>query len=371
MSKRDYYDVLGVNKNATDEEIKKAYRKLARKYHPDVNKEAGAEEKFKEVQHAYDILSNEDNRANYDRFGHAGEQAGFGGAGGGFGEGFGGFGGFEDIFSSMFGGGRRTRSNPNGPRRGSDLQKTLIIDFEDSIFGNAKTFEITLDEKCGKCDGTGAESQKDIEKCNKCNGTGTIVVEQATMFGRVQTQKTCPSCGGKGKKIKNPCKACSGSGIVANKKKISLKVPKGIKSGEQVVMRGRGDSGINGGQSGDLYILFQVKAHSKFKRYNNDIASMHSITYLQAVLGDTIEVPTMHGNVKLKIPAGTQFGTDFRLKGYGIKGYKGSKDTDHYVKINIEVPKKLSIKEKELYNQLQNLENDNEKKSSFFSKKRK
>ncbi len=378
MSKRDYYEALGVNKGATDDEIKKAYRKLARKYHPDVNKEEGAEEKFKEVQHAYDILGDPNKRANYDRFGHAGEQAGFGGGGGfeGFSDfgGFGGFGGgFEDIFSSIFGGGGRSkrRPNPNAPRRGSDMQKTIIITFEDAVFGNSKVFEIDVHEKCAKCDGIGASSKNDVKTCTKCNGRGTIIVEQQTMLGRMQTETNCNACGGKGKTITNPCNTCSGIGIVKNRKKIELKVPVGIDTGEQVLMRGKGNAGINGGPNGDLYIMFHVRPHEHFKRIENDIYSEFHISYFQAALGDSVEIPTLHGDVKLKIPSGTQSGTDFRIKGYGIKGYKGKKDTDHYVKVKILTPKKITDKEKELYEEILTIEKGSHKKSIFGKKKKK
>ncbi len=378
MSKRDYYEALGISKDASDDEIKKAYRKLARKYHPDVNKEQGAEAKFKEVQHAYDILGDPNKRANYDRFGHAGEQAGFGGGGGGFEGfsdfgGFGGFsGGFEDIFSSIFGGGgSRRASNPNAPRRGSDMQKTLIITFEDAVFGRSKRFEMDVHEKCGTCNGTGAKSKEDVKTCSKCNGRGKIIVEQQTMLGRMQTETKCSSCGGKGKTISNPCNTCSGVGIVKNRKTIELKVPAGINTGEQVLMRGKGNAGINGGPNGDLYIMFQVKPHSSFRRVGNDIYSEHNISYFQATLGDVVEIPTLHGNVKLKIPSGTQSGTDFRIKHYGIKEFKGGKDTDHYVKIKIVTPKKLSDREKELYEELRAIESGEEKKGLFGKKKKK
>ena len=253
MSKRDYYEVLGVEKSASQAEIRKAYRRLSKQYHPDINKDEGAEDKFKEIAEAYEVLSDEQKRSQYDQFGHAGPQ-GFGGGGSGFGSDFGGFSGFEDIFSSFFGGGGGGRRDPNAPRQGSDLQYTMSITFEEAAFGKETTIEIPRDEVCETCDGSGAKAGTTPEKCTQCNGRGEVNIEQETPFGRIVNRRTCPGCQGKGKIIKDKCRTCHGEGKVKKRKKISVKIPQGVDDGQQMRLSGQGEPGINGGPAGDLYV---------------------------------------------------------------------------------------------------------------------
>ncbi len=346
--KRDYYEVLGITKGASDDEIKKAYRKMAKKYHPDVNKDPGAEEKFKEVNEAYEVLSDPQKKATYDQFGHAGmDGASFGG--GGFGAG--GFGGFEDIFGSFFGGGfggqRRAQS---GPRKGNDRFMQMRIDFMDAIFGKTETVTLEVDEQCSECLGSGAKSKSDIETCSTCHGTGRVVTQQRTAFGVFQNESVCPDCHGTGKKIKNKCPKCNGKGYEHKRVKLDIKIPAGIQSGQQVRVPNKGERGINGGPNGDLYIEIIVARHKNFVREGNDIRISIPISVVDATLGCEVDVPTVYGDVSLKIPAGTQHGTQMRLKGKGVKSQRGQ--GDQYVEVRLEVPTKLSRDEKELYEKL-------------------
>jgi len=344
MSKRDYYEVLGLSKGASADEIKKAYRKLSKQYHPDLNKEEGAEAKFKEIAEAYEVLSDDQKRARYDQFGHEDPSAGFGG--GGFG-GAGGFGGFEDIFSSFFGGGGR-RQDPNAPRKGDDLQYRMNISFEDAVFGKETEIEIPKEENCETCNGSGAKPGTTPQSCSHCNGAGTINQSVDTPFGRMVNKRTCPSCRGAGKIIVDKCTTCRGDGKVQKRKKIKVTIPAGVDDGQQLRVSGQGEPGYNGGPAGDLYIVFTVKRHEQFERDGDDIYFELKLTFPQASLGDEIEVPTIHGKVKLKIPAGTQSGAQFRLKDKGVKNVHGYGTGHQYVIVKVVTPTKLTEKQKQL-----------------------
>ncbi|MFD0768059.1 molecular chaperone DnaJ [Bacillus sp. CGMCC 1.60114] len=345
MSKRDYYEVLGVSKSASKDEIKKAYRRLAKKYHPDVSTEENAIEKFKEVQEAYEVLSDDSKRAQYDQFGHADPNQGFGGFGGGdFGGGF----GFEDIFSSFFGGGGGRRRDPNAPRQGADLQYQVSLNFEESISGKEMDIEIPVEDPCDTCNGSGAKPGTSKETCKLCSGTGQVSVEQNTPFGRIVNRQACRQCSGTGQIIKDKCTTCHGSGKVRKRKKINVKIPAGIDNGQQIRVTGKGEAGINGGPAGDLYVVVRVKDHEFFHREGDDIICEMPLTFAQAALGDEVEVPTVHGKVKLKIPAGTQTGTEFRLKGKGAPNVRGYGQGDQYVVVRVVTPTKLTSHQKEL-----------------------
>ena len=377
MAKRDYYEVLGVSKSASDLEIKRAYRKLAKQYHPDVSIEENAEEKFKEVQEAYDVLSDEQKRAAYDQFGHAGAE-GFGGQGGfgGFG-GFGGAGGFEDIgdiFESMFGGGfggfggGASRRNPNAPQRGNDLQQSITISFEEAAFGTTKEISVNREEECTKCGGSGARSKDDVVTCSRCSGSGRVTEIQNTILGRVQTQTVCPDCRGAGKTIKHKCDACHGRGTVNKTKTIEVKVPAGIDDGQQIRLSGQGEAGRNGGPSGDLYVAFRVLPHDFFVRDGYDLRCEIPISFSQAALGAEVEVPTLNGKVVLKVPEGTQPGTEFRIRNKGIKYINREMTGDIYVKVKLVVPKKLNHGQRELLHEFDQLE---DKSGSIWDKLKK
>ncbi|WP_027338647.1 molecular chaperone DnaJ [Halonatronum saccharophilum] len=344
MAKRDYYDILGVSKGANNKEIKRAYRKLSRKYHPDVSKEENAEEKFKEIAEAYEVLSDEQKRARYDQFGHAGvgDDAGFGG--GGFNGG--GFGGFDDIFDMFFGGGGRRQKN--GPRKGADLRYNMTIDFEEAAFGAEKEITIPRTESCSECGGSGAKSDSDVESCAKCNGTGEVNFRQNTPFGQVVQSRTCDRCNGNGKFVKNPCSECNGKGEVRKRRKVSVNIPAGVDSGSRLRVSGEGEGGKNGGPAGDLYIVLNVRSHKIFERRRNDILCEVPISFIQATLGDEIQVPTLDGKVKFTIPEGTQPGTSFRLKGKGIPYLNRSGRGDQHIKVKVVIPKKLNQKQKNI-----------------------
>ncbi|MDH6367444.1 MULTISPECIES: molecular chaperone DnaJ [unclassified Breznakia] len=347
-NKRDYYEVLGLDKGASDADIKKAYRKLAKKYHPDVNKAADAEDKFKEVNEAYEVLSDKQKKATYDQFGHAGMDGaqGFGG------QGFSDFGGFEDIFGSFFGGGFSGSSRRrNGPQKGQDRFMQMRVDFMDAIFGKSEEVSLEVDETCSECSGTGAKSKDDVQTCPTCNGSGRVVTQQQTAFGVFQSESVCPTCNGTGTIIKNKCSKCHGSGYEHKHMKLDIKIPAGIQSGQQIRVTGKGEKGVNGGPNGDLYIEILVAPHKNFIREGNDIRIQVPISDVDAVLGTSIDVPTVYGDVSLKIPAGTQSGTKFRLKGKGVKSPKGYIG-DQYVDVKVEMPKKLSKQQKDLYEKL-------------------
>ncbi|MBM7569614.1 molecular chaperone DnaJ [Aquibacillus albus] len=369
MSKRDYYEILGVSKDASKDEIKKAYRKLARKYHPDVNKEEGADDKFKEAKEAYEVLGNEQKRAQYDQFGHAGAQ------GQGFGGGFGGaedFGGFGDIFDMFFGGGRRR--DPNAPRQGADLQYTMTLDFEEAIFGKDTDIQIPKEETCDTCHGSGAKPGTEPKTCSHCNGSGQLNMEQNTPFGRVVNKRVCHYCQGTGKMIEDKCNTCGGVGKVKKRKKIHISIPAGIDEGQQIRVSGQGEPGENGGPSGDLYVVIQITPHEFYQREGDHIFCEMPITFAQAALGDEIEVPTVHGKVKLKVPAGTQNGKTFRLRGKGAPNVRGYGHGDQHVKIRVVTPTNLSDRQKELLREFNDISGNNpadEQENSFFQRVKK
>lgn len=370
MAKRDYYEVLGVSKTATEDEIKKAYRQLAKKYHPDTSTEENAQEKFKEVQEAYEVLKDSQKRAQYDRFGHQDPNAGFGSGFGGFSGGFSGFGGFDDILNAFTGGGFGRQSRGSTQTAGRDLQVAITITFEEAAFGCVKKINLNKYHTCPKCNGLGAESKNDIETCTKCHGRGRVVVEQQSFFGRIQTETTCPNCNGKGKTIKKKCPECSGLGRIKKNSEIEIKVPSGIDDGQRLHLTGLGEASSNGGPNGDLYVTVNVKEHEVFQRDETDIYLEMPITFSQAALGDTITVPTIHGDTELKIPEGTQTGTKFRLANKGITmTRRGVTRTGHqFVIVKVVTPTRLSSEQKELF---QKLSKTNLKNESFFDKLKK
>lgn len=352
--KRDYYEVLGVSKGASDDEIKKAYRKIAKKYHPDLNPgDKAAEEKFKEANEAYEVLSDSDKKARYDQYGHAGVDPNFGA--GGFGGGFGGFGdAFDlgDILGGMFGGfggfGGGRQQNPNAPRKGSTIQTSVAISFEEAAKGCKKKVNITKVEKCSECGGTGAAKGTSPETCKTCGGRGQVASQQRTPFGVISTSKQCPTCGGKGTVIPNPCKKCGGKGAVPKNQTVEVDIPAGIDDRQALNVRGGGNPGVNGGPTGDLRVNVNVRPHPFFERDGFNVWCEVNVTYAQAALGDTLYIPTLDGKVKYELPAGTQPGEVFRFKGRGIQQLSSRGKGDQYVKIIVEVPKNLTGKQKEL-----------------------
>ncbi|MDT8337322.1 MAG: molecular chaperone DnaJ [Candidatus Izemoplasmatales bacterium] len=356
MDKRDYYEVLGISKTASDEEVKKAYRKLAKKYHPDVSTEQNAEAKFKEVQEAYDVLSDPTKRGQYDQFGHQAANAGFGQGGFG-GAGFEGF-DFGDIFSAFFGGGQRTTRQTNRPRKGSDIQRRMSITFEESIFGKTEKIKVPIYDECHICHGLGAQSKKDIKVCSQCGGSGTVIMEQQTLFGRTQTRTTCPNCKGTGKEFINKCPNCNGEGVERVSKEVEIHVPKGIETGQQIRLEGFGNKGASGGPNGDLYIVFEVKPSDKYIREGDDIIVNLPITFAQAALGTEIKVDTVYGAVMLKIPPGTQSESKFRLKGKGAPNVRTKQLGDQHVIITVVTPQKLNNQQRKAFEELLRVEDD-------------
>jgi molecular chaperone DnaJ len=365
--KRDYYEVLGVSKSASDDEIKRAYRKLAKKYHPDLNKAPDAAEKFKEVNEAYEVLSDPQKRQTYDQFGFAGMDGSQAGGGfGGFNQGFssGGFDDLNDIFSSFFGGGMgggfggssRARAN-TAPRKGEDRYMRMNVSFMDACFGKTENINLTVDEPCEHCHGTGAESPSDIGTCPTCHGSGTVISQQRTAFGMFQQQSVCPDCHGTGKKVRKACHECGGSGYIRKRVSVDVKVPAGIATGQQLRVQGKGERGENGGPNGDLYIEINVLPHEKFTRDGKDIHLDIPVSAVDATLGCSVDVPTIHGDVTMKIPAGTQDGAKFRLKGKGVPDIRGGRQGDQICTARIQVDENLTRKERELYKQLQELQN--------------
>lgn len=347
MSKRDYYEVLGVDKGASDEEIKKAYRKLARQYHPDVNKAADAEDKFKEVKEAYETVSDSNKRATYDRFGHVDPNQGMGGQGD--------MGGFGDIFDMFFGGGGGgNRRNPNAPQRGSDLQYSMTIEFKEAVFGKEMDLTIPRTEDCGKCHGSGAKAGTKPDTCATCKGSGQQEVIQNTAFGRIVNRRVCSTCNGQGAIIREKCGECHGSGKVKKQRQIHVKIPAGVDEGAQLRVSGEGEAGSKGGPPGDLYVVIRVKSHEFFDREGDDIYCEIPLTFTQAALGDDIEIPTLTEKVKLKIPAGTQTNTYFRLKGKGVPRLRGYGQGDQHVKVTVVTPTSLSEDQRELLREFAN-----------------
>ena len=350
-NKRDYYEVLGVQKNASDQEIKKAYRKLAKENHPDLNPgNKEAEARFKEINEAYEILSDGDKRSRYDQYGFAGVDPNYGAGGfggGGFEGGFD-FGDLGDIFGSFFGGGfgggARTR---NGPQRGESLRMGVTVSFEEAAFGCEREVTVERVEQCGTCKGTGAAPGTSPETCTACGGTGTVQQRRQTPMGVFATTGPCPKCGGKGKIVASPCKDCGGSGQVRRKKTIKINVPAGIDDGQIISLRGQGNAGKNGGPAGDLQIVVTVRPHQLFRREGTDVFCDAPITFTQAVLGGELEIPTIDGKVKYDIPEGTQTGSTFRLRGKGIPSVNGRGRGDQYVTVYIETPRNLNREQKE------------------------
>ena len=383
--KRDYYEVLGVNKNATDDELKKAYRKLAKKYHPDANPDnkKEAEEKFKEVNEAYETLSDPQKRRMYDQFGADGPQ-GFGGGQGPFGQGgyysysSSGFNGFDDfgdlgdIFSSFFGGGFGGRSSSrkqNGPRKGADLNLRMEITFEQAFSGVEKEITVTRNETCDNCHGTGAKPGTSVTKCTMCNGTGQVTQVQNTILGQMQTRRTCTACHGTGEVIKEPCEICHGRGTVRKQPRIKVKIPAGIDDNQTVVLRGEGEPGEKGGPKGDLYITVRIKKHSIFTRSGNNVMCEVPITITQATLGADLEIPMVDGTKEIyKIPDGTQTGTKFVIKNKGFKSVNSSSVGDFVFTVKVQTPKKLTKEQRELLVLLAKTMNEQPpiKKRGFF-----
>ena len=359
MNKRDYYEVLGVSKTATDAEIKSAFRKLAKKYHPDVSKEENAAEKFKEVQEAYAVLSDPEKRKKYDQFGHSAFQNNGGGAGG-----FQGFDGFDfgdmgDIFDDILGGfgfSSNSRRSANGPRKGNDVLYRMTISFDEAVHGCEKDIDLDTVDNCPNCHGEGGFNSK---TCPECRGSGTITSEQRTMFGSFLTKTTCPECHGTGNIFEKKCPDCNGKGKIRKNKTITVTVPAGIDNGNRLRLTGKGEAGENGGRNGDLYLEFTVKDHDFYKRNEDDIYIDLPLTITEAVLGCTKEVPTIYGNVELTIPSGTQSLDKLRLRGKGIENVNTKRKGDMYAVVKVIMPEKLTKEQKSLFESLANTELDN------------
>ena len=366
---KDYYKILGVDKNATKEQIKKAYKRLAKKYHPDLNKDDGAAEKFKEISEAASVLGDDNKRQQYNQFGDADAfkraSAGAGGFSGfdfsDFMSSTSGFGDFGDIFDQFFGGGRRGRSRRRGPSRGSDLRFDLEISLEEAAFGAKKHIIIPRLETCTKCDGSGAESKSDIKTCPECHGSGMIQ-------RIISTTTTCGKCRGEGKVIKNPCNVCDGEGRIEKKRKLEINIPAGVENGTRLRVSGEGEVGERGAGPGDLYVVLHAKEHDLFERQGNDLYIDVPITFAQAALGDEIEVPTLKGKSKMKIPSGTQTGTTFRMKGKGVQSLQGYGTGSQMVRVIIQTPKKLNKKQKELLKEFEKQNKDKKPYKKLFEK---
>lgn len=383
--KRDYYEVLGVDKNASEDEIKKAYRKLAKKYHPDLNPgNKEAEEKFKEANEAYEVLSDAEKKAKYDRFGHAGVDPNYGAGGAGYG-GFNGQ-GFDfdlgDIFSNIFGGGfggfGGGSSNPNAPQRGSDTQTSVTISFEEAAKGCEREVQFSRIEVCDECHGSGAAPGSSPKTCPECNGRGQVTSQQRTPFGVIQTQKACSRCGGRGTIIENPCKKCHGAGRVRKPVKITVKIPAGIDDRQIINARGQGNKGVNGGPAGDLRVAINVRPHPIFERDGYNVWVEMHISFAAAALGCALQVPTLDGKVQYNVPAGTQSGDVFKLKGKGIQSLNNRGRGDELVRVIVDVPRNLNDRQKQLLRELDealgnetaHLGNADDKKGFFGKKKR-
>lgn len=375
MAKRDYYEVLGVSREATDADIKKAYRSLARKYHPDMNPDhkKEAEEKFKEGHEAYEVLSDPDNRARYDQYGHAGfdnnSGRGQGADFGGFGD-FGSFGGFGDLFDVVFGGGGGAQQRHSGPQKGEDLQMEIDVKFEEAAFGVEREVSIHRWEDCDQCHGSGAAPGSKPVTCPTCGGSGQVRVTQTIAFGRFQTIQTCSRCYGEGKIIEKPCAACSGRGKVRRLRKVKIGVPAGVDNGNVLRLAGEGELGLRGGGPGDLYVSIRVRPHKLFKRQEDDVLCEIPISFIQAALGDEIVVPTLDGKTKYKIPEGTQPGAVFRMRGMGITHLRGKGRGDQMLNVNVVVPIRLSEKQKVILRQFEDLAQPDQyqTRKGFFEK---
>ena len=347
MAQEDYYKVLGVDRNASDEDISKAYRRLAKKYHPDLNHEPGAEEKYKQVNDAYEVLHDKQKRAQYDQFGAAGVngQGGFGAAG----QGFGGFSDFGDIFNDIFGagGGQRQRVDPTAPQKGQDLDYTLTIDFMDAINGKKTQVSYNRDETCPTCNGTGAERGTHPITCDKCHGSGYMTITQQSAFGVIQRQTVCDKCHGQGVIIEHPCNECHGKGTIEAKNTIEVDIPAGIDNGQTLRYEAQGEAGKNGGPYGDLYISYRIKPSKEFERRGTTIYTTVPISFAQAALGDDIKVKTVHGEKELKIPAGTQPNSKFTMRGEGVPYLRGGGNGDQITTVEVVIPKKVNEDQKE------------------------
>ena len=359
--KRDYYEVLGLGKDASEEDIKKAFRQQAKKNHPDVNPDdKGAETRFKEINEAYEVLSDSEKKARYDQYGHAGVDPNFS-AGGCFG-GFGGFGGMDfdlgDLFGSIFGGGGSTSRSRNAPRKGERVRAELIVSFEEAAFGCDKEISVMRVETCDECSGSGCKEGTTAEKCANCNGRGTVTTQQRTPFGVMQSTTDCPKCSGRGKVIHQPCAKCRGLGLVRRSRTIKVNVPAGIDDGQTISMHGQGSAGVNGGETGDLYVTITVLRHAVFEREGTSVLVEMPMTFAQAALGAELEVPTLDGKVKYSIPEGTQTGTVFRLRGKGIQNLRGSGRGDQFVTVTVVVPTRLSDQQKDLLRQFAEADSD-------------
>ncbi|MBN1140128.1 MAG: molecular chaperone DnaJ [Anaerolineae bacterium] len=347
-AKHDYYSVLGVDRQATDEEVKKAFRRLARQYHPDVNKEPGAEAKFKEINEAYEVLSDSDKRAMYDRFGHAGPQGGFGGGPSGYG-----FGGIEDIFDAFFGGGMRGGAAArSGPIRGADLRYDLQIEFEEAIFGCEKQIVVPRHETCPQCKGSGAEPGTHPIRCPQCNGTGEVRRQQQTFLGSFVQVNVCPRCNGEREIVTTPCTKCRGRKVIQVERIISVKIPPGVDSSTRVRLAGEGEAGQRGGPPGNLFVVLDVKPHAYFQRQENQIVLEMPLNMARAALGGKVKVPTLDGEVDLDIPAGTQTGDTFRLRGKGVPYLQRNGRGDQLLLVRVVTPTKLTSRQKELFKEL-------------------
>ena len=372
--KRDYYEVLGVQKGASDDELKKAYRKLARKYHPDLNKDnPEAADKFKEVNEAYEVLSDKEKRAKYDQFGFAGVDPSYGGGAGagGYGGGFD-MGDLGDLFGSFFGGGfgGGRSSRRNAPQRGESIRQTVILSFEEAAFGCEKEITVERIESCDDCGGTGAAKGTTAETCKKCGGSGQVRVQQRTAFGMMQSTRPCDVCRGTGKTIKDPCPNCNGKGYVKINKTIEIAIPAGIDDGQSLSIAGQGNEGRNGGPAGNLMVLISVKPHAVFEREGSDIYCEVPITYWEAALGGEIDIPTLEGKEKYTVPEGTQTGTTFTLRGRGIKRVNSTLRGNLYITVKVEVPRGLNAKQKDLLKELAESYGDKveSKRQTFFKK---
>ena len=375
--KRDYYEVLGINKSASSDEIKQAYRKLAKKYHPDLNPgNKEAEAKFKEVNEAYEVLSDRDKKQRYDAYGFRGVDPNYGAGQGGYGGGFGGFDGVDlnDIFGSFFGGGfggaSSRRRNPNGPRRGNDVHVGVVITFMEAAHGATITVTFQHKETCPDCHGSGAKPGSNVQTCPDCHGSGYVTIQQRTAFGVMQNTRVCTKCGGKGKIVTDPCGKCRGTGYVNVTVKKEVKIPAGIDDEQSLAMRGRGDAGTNGGARGDAIVIVTVKPDPIFQRRDYDVYVNVPITYAQAVLGAEITVPTVDGKVAYTVPEGTRSGTRFRLRGKGIQYLNGRGRGDQYVTVNVEIPKKMTREQKKALEAFEATMGDSnyEQRKGFFKK---
>jgi len=372
--KRDYYEALGLQKDASDDEIKKAFRQLAKKFHPDMNPgNKRAEERFKEINEAYEVLSDSDKKGRYDQFGHAGVDPNFNAGGGGFG-GFSGFGGMDfdlgDLFGSIFGGGGGSTSRSrNAPKRGERVRADTVITFEEAAFGCDKDVTVSRIETCDGCGGSGCKEGTTAEKCTNCGGSGSVTTQQRTPFGVMQSSAECQKCSGRGKIIHQPCQKCRGFGLVRKNKNVKVSIPAGIDNGQTISIRGQGSAGVNGGEPGDLFVTVMVMQHAIFRREGTSVLLDLPLSFVQVALGAEVEVPTLDGKVKYAIPEGTQTGTIFRLRGKGIQNLRGSGRGDQFVTVKVVIPTGLTIEQKDLLQQFSASLGDDD--SADIRKKRK